>query len=340
MDLMQRIAQKRQQMAQASGRREDVEKIPAGRSLWRILPSWKNPQDPNEDFWHDFALHYVHGVTPNLDEHGQPQYDGNGRPKTMRGVYVCERLTYGVDCPVCAAIAQARSQATSDAEISALDRSSAERTEYLVNAVRLDGSEPNKVVILKLVPSAFAAFLEYFEVYGALTDPNQGQAVYFTKEGTGMKTRYSAMPHPEKSAVNPELLTKLHDLDQYVSQNTEEKKKQILGHINAVAGILPAPASYAPPSESVSYATAPPVSPNAAAQPVTIEQPAAPAVQPAPPVAQTPPVQQVAPAPVAASPVEQPAVTSQPAVAPAAPLPTAESDVMSEAEMDELLAKL
>lgn len=228
MDIMDLIRKKKQQMQQESGRRASTVKPQSGRSRWRILPSWRRTGGV-EPFWHDFGLHFIKGTTP--DEQGS----------TLKAVYMCEDKTFGRPCEVCAAIASAIVDSTSDDVLNALNESSA-RKSILVNALHVDGDDPKTPVVLELRPSIFEGITDIMEVYGDITSLEEGYDIYITREGRGLNTKYSVMASPKPSRVDPSVMDNVEDLDKFVAQQNEERKTAAITEVNKVRGVLTAPA--------------------------------------------------------------------------------------------------
>jgi hypothetical protein len=224
--LLELLKNKKQDLA--SGKRRKTVKPAAGRSRWRILQSWRGA---GQQFWHDFGQHFV----KNADN-------------TIAAIYVCTDKTFGRPCPVCDAVQSAIKGATDDATMELLkEAKSAGRV--LLNAVQLDGPTPGEVQILELAPTVFEQVLgiatEYEEAGESIImgDGNPGSDIIITREGTGKNTKYQTMLAAKASAVSPDVLTKLHDLDAYVQQESVEQQQRALNSVRSVAGLLAAPAA-------------------------------------------------------------------------------------------------
>lgn len=230
MNLMEALKQKKQQIQAASGQREKTVKPSPGKTRWRILPTWRT--DGNPEFWHDFGQHFIKGLTPS--ETGS----------YLKSVYVCTMKTYGKPCPICSAIEEGIRQSTNDDVVKALNDSKAGNS-ILMNALARDGEDPNTPVILEVRPSVFKQIIEIIETYEQdITDLDDGIDIVISREGKGLNTKYSVMPAPKSAAVDKSVMSKLHNLDDYVAQEHEEAKQRALGAVTDTAGVaLAAPAA-------------------------------------------------------------------------------------------------
>lgn len=303
---------KAKQQAIAVNRKGRTEKIPDGNSRWRILGSWRGADQP---FWHDFGQHFVK--------------DTAGATKA---IYVCTEKTFGRPCAVCEAIQHGINGATDDLTMKAMtDAKSAGRV--LVNALHLDSAEPHKVVILELAPTAFeqiVAICAEWEEAGETVLGANGKDFVIGRSGTGKQTKYTVQVGAKATAVPANVADKLHNLDEYVAQESAENQQRAIASVRAVAGLLPPPgstgglplaASGAATLVEDEYATAP--SPRRAAAPA-----AEPAFEDVPDVYATAP----SPAPRAAA--------SAPAPAAAVASAAAAADTPGDDELENLLASL
>lgn len=274
-NLLALLKDKQQQLA--SRNRAKTAKIPDGRSRWRILPSWRGGGD--DQFWHDFAAHYVKNAKGE-----------------MQAVYVCVDKTYGRPCEICDAVAHAVKHATDDATMELLAQAKA-NGRVLVNAIHLDGPNPTTVQILELAPTAFGMIVgiaaEYEEAGESIFDVTAGKDLVITREGAGKQTKYSVMPAAKTTPVGKDVLTKLHNLDDYVKQESSEQHLRAINAVRNVSGALPAPAGTSLstragagglPAGAVivedEYATAPPPAKATAAPKPAAAKAAAPAAAP------------------------------------------------------------
>jgi len=209
----------------AAQRRAKTAKFTDGRSRWRILPSWKGA---GQQFWHDFGQHFVKNAAGEI-----------------AAIYVCSEKTFGKPCEVCSVVAQSIKGATDDATLKILNDAKS-NARVLVNAQQIDGPEPGKVQILEMPPSVFGDFVnlaEEFEQAGqSILDLETGKDIIVTRTGTGKNTKYSVTPAAVSKPVDPSVMKQLHNLDEYVQQETAEGMTRALTSVRAVAGLLPAPA--------------------------------------------------------------------------------------------------
>lgn len=228
MSLLALLQQKKQDM-QASKRRRAA-KIPDGKSRWRILPSWRGE---GQQFWHDFGQHFIKDATGKV-----------------AAVYVCTERTYGRPCEICSTVQSAIKSATDDATMKVLaDAKAAGRV--LVNALHLDGPTPGEVQVLELAPGLFESIVgiaEEWEAAGeSIFDVAGGKELIIERKGSGKQTEYSAQAAAKvMHKVAADVLKKLHDLDEYVKQESSEQQLRALNTVRAVAGLLPAPAAGRP----------------------------------------------------------------------------------------------
>jgi hypothetical protein len=238
--LMALLASKKQAMKKVA----KTVKPQTGKNRVRILPGWRKGE---EFVWfHDFGQHFVKNAADEL-----------------QAVYLCTSATYEKPCEVCAALSVASKGVTDDETLEVLGQARANKS-ILVNALMLDSTEPNTPVILELKSGVFGEILEIIEEYeGKPLDPELGQEIIITREGTGKLTKYKAMIGPKVYKVPPAALTQLHDLDAYVKQESDENKRKAIAAVNSVAGFLPAPSGSDVPKTTASRLAAPAKAPAA-----------------------------------------------------------------------------
>jgi hypothetical protein len=224
--LLDLINAKKQQLA-AGNRRKTIKPAP-GTGRYRILPSWRGA---NQQFWHDFGQHFV-----------------KNEAKELKAVYMCTAKTFGKDCPVCDAISQGIKAATDDSTMDILkDARSSGR--ILVNAIHLDGPEATRgeVQILELPPTAFTMIIniakEWEEAEESLFDLSKGKDLLITREGEGLKTKYTVQVAAKTMPLPSGAGSKLHDLDEYVAQESSEDQLRALNQVRSVSGLLAAPST-------------------------------------------------------------------------------------------------
>lgn len=223
LSLMELIAQKKASLK--SGNRQKTVKPPENRSKWRILPGWREGGDPQ--FYHDFGQHFIKDASDAL-----------------KAVYVCVDKTFNKPCEICSALDHAIKNTSDDVMVEALQKSKASGR-VLMNALQVDGPNPDEVVILELAPSAFAHYI------GILSDPDiggpdvldlqDGRDIIIERTGKGINTKYSVQVVTKARAVDASVMKKLVNLDEYVAQESVEQAARALANLNAVAGMLPSP---------------------------------------------------------------------------------------------------
>jgi hypothetical protein len=344
--LMKLIAERK---AQTAGQK--TIKPADGRNTYRILPSWRGA---GGQFWHDFGQHFIK--------------DAAG---VVKAVYVCAEKTFGRTCDVCSSLSHASVQAADAMVLKNINDAQA-TGRVLLNVLDLSGKpgvDPTKPQILEVAPSVFNGLKQVGGIIGLFGDwpglleldpANGAMNIVIEKSGTGKDTRYAVQVAPGATKLDPTILSKLNNLDEYVSQENEAGKARALANIAAVTGVAPAalsgPATTALLPSSVaasldaaqnealraldglsgSVASAPvvaPVAPAAYAAPIVTQ----PMITTATVAVGTAPVIGVT-APVVATPVAAPVAV---AAAVAAPAPAVMStDAAANAELEALLAQI
>ncbi len=162
--------------------------------------------------------------------------DANG---DLQSTYVCLDKTFGKDCLICGALKQAANMATTEAQVEALKECGSRQT-YLMNVLALDSDRPNDPQILEVPKTVFSAIFDVLAKWGArLFDPNGSQVIVINRNGSGMNTKYTVLPDAETKPVPPQVYEKLNNLDEYVSQENDERLQRSLGHVQQVVGLLP-----------------------------------------------------------------------------------------------------
>jgi hypothetical protein len=203
----------------------------------------------------------------------------------------------------------------------------------LVNAIQLDGPAPTEVNILELAPTAFKAIidicLEWEEAGQSIFDISTGKDILITRSGTGLLTKYTVQIAALAKPIPADVLSKLHNLDEYVNQESSEQQLRALNSVRSVTGLLPAPSHSGLPGAVAALGAA------------TIEEDPY-AVAAPPPKRITAPVEDAVVKPAAVAPVAA-AVAPKP-VAAVKPAPVAVAAAVEEgsgdAELDDLLASL
>lgn len=220
---------KNKKQALAANRRAKTVKPEDGRSRWRILPSWRKPDAENaEQFWHDFGAHYIKDQTGEL-----------------KAVYICTDKTFGKPCPICSQVATAIKN-THDDELVKLLQESRSTGRVLLNALRVDGETPTEPAILEIPPSVFEGMINIINEWGVETlDLTDGKDFVIERAGKGKNTKYSVQIAAKSAAVDPSVMKKITNLDEYVAQESEEAAQRALTNFRQVAGLLSAAPSAA-----------------------------------------------------------------------------------------------
>lgn len=211
-----------------------------GRNRYRILPSWTG--DASQAFWHDFGQHFVKDTAGEL-----------------KAVYMCVDKTYGRPCSICDQVQRGIMASADDATTKALEGAkSAQR--ILLNVLELEGDQPDVPQVLEIGPGVFAPILALFDEWGEeMIDLEKGQDIVISREGTGLSTRYTVQVASKSKPVNPAVMKKINNLDEFVAQESEEVARRALGAVSSVAGILPSASTVAAlgkPSDKPSAAPA------------------------------------------------------------------------------------
>ena len=218
--VLELVNQKRKALQEQSGRRQRATSLKPGDNIVRLLPSWKGE---GEKFWHDFGMHFI--KRPGRDK--------------VDAAYVCVNRTFDRPCPICDMVTDGISRATSDEQIQNI-RSARAAHRMLFNAI-IQGGEADPVV-LETPASVAEQVFDLMGTYGDITALADGIQLKVTRSGQGLNTRYTVIPMPGTNPLQADVLTKLHDLDQYVSQEYEEGERKALAAMSNVVGSLPAPA--------------------------------------------------------------------------------------------------
>jgi len=304
--LLELLKKKKQDLA--AGKRRKTIKPADGTGRYRILPSWRGE---GQQFWHDFGQHFI-----------------KNSAKEITAIYMCTDKTFGRPCTICEAIGHGIKGA-SDEFTTDLLKDARSTGRVLTNALHVDGPTPGEVQILELPPTVFAMIIEiaqeWEEAGESIFDPVRGKDLLIGRSGAGKLTKYTVMVAAKAAVLPAGVMTKLHNLDEYVQQESSEAALRALNSVRAATGLLPAPAA----------STGLPAAAAAAGAATLVEEDDPYAAAPTPP--------KRAAAPPAASVVVVDDVVAKPpraaaAAAPAASMPAEEST--GDSEMDELLAGL
>jgi hypothetical protein len=298
----------------------------AGRSRYRILPSWRvlanapahlsrdsvagMPSEAEQwasEFFREFGQHFLKNAAGEI-----------------KAVTICSDKTFGTPCSVCSELERAIEQSVDDAQVKRLkDAQSTGR--ILMNVLHLDGPTPGQVQILECPPSVLygkkgvGGLVSAFADWPNLLDLTNGADVIIERQGTGLLTEYGVSVVPSQTKVGPEHLAKLQDLDAFVKIQPDALQRAIAA-TSAVTGLLPAPTATLAGAAAAAFAAAPAAAP--ATETILGDIPDFPAA--------------AAPAAPAPAPVQAPAPVAAPA--PAAAAPAAPS--ASEDDLEELLKGL
>ena len=239
-ELMDLVNAKRTQIKARSGGFTNTVKPPAGRSRWRILPSWRG--EDNAVFFHDFAQHFA-----------------KDREGNVKAVFLCEENTFGHECPYCAKVGEAIRSTKDDGALKILKEMKSKPT-YVMNAVRLDGesADAKKPVLLQLPSMAMDLFLNLLQERQddgiLILDPKEGRDIIISREGSGQLTKYKITDGAKNTAVDPEALTALINIDEFLAQErakSQAKRIEILeSATSSVAGMISGTAGFVSPSLS------------------------------------------------------------------------------------------
>lgn len=204
----------------ASMKKHERAQRPApGKNRIVLLQGWRK-EEPHVWF-HEFGQHYIKNAANEI-----------------KAVYPCADATYGKPCAVCDGLAHAARMTKDDDTLNLLGEAKAGR-EILINALVLEGDKPNDPQVYAIKRGVFGQIIELIEEWGVQVFQRE---LVITREGKGLNTKYSVQISPKEVTVNPSVLEKLNNLDEYVAQESEEQLQRALGALNAVSGLLPAPA--------------------------------------------------------------------------------------------------
>jgi hypothetical protein len=158
---------------------------------------------------------------------------------------MCVDKTYGRPCAICDQVQRGILASADDATTKALEGAkSAQR--ILINVLELEGDQPEVPQVLEIGPGVFAPILALFDEWGEdMIDLEKGQDIVISREGTGLSTRYTVQVASKSKPVNPAVMKKINNLDEFVAQESEEVARRALGAVSNVAGILPSASTVA-----------------------------------------------------------------------------------------------
>ncbi|WP_354734601.1 hypothetical protein [Acinetobacter nosocomialis] len=221
--------------------RESTIKPKPGKNNYVLLGDWN--KERNEEFYKPFSQHFIKDYSKLTD----------GKPETT--VHVCLSKTFGEDCPICDAIAEAGrllgANATDD-QIKTLEDANA-GTVYLLNVLEVDdsGKHDGQPKVLQIGKLALSSILDMMDDWGEAIFVDH-QIVTINREGTGLNTKYNVLPGARKVHVDADVFNRVTDLDDYVKQANEEKKRIALSTIKRAAGIYsPAEPTHIPSDRAI-----------------------------------------------------------------------------------------
>lgn len=236
MSLLDAIKSKRAAIAAKSNRERPV-KLTSAKNQIRILPRWDGDFDGK--FFQEFGQHFIK--------------DKNGN---VLAVYICTAQTFERECAVCSEIAK-HSAALTDESLAGVLAGAKASSRYLVNAIYMNGTHANaktEPVLLELSPSAFNGILaiaeNYLEDHGInILDLKEGYDLVIAKSGSGLETKYSVTPSPKPRAIDPAVISKARNLEEYAKQEYDlglQKALTSLGQAMGGNAALPGPAANRP----------------------------------------------------------------------------------------------
>lgn len=232
--LMALMGQKKADMA----KRDRTVKPHDGKNRIALLPGWKKGEE--HVYFHDYGQHYIKDAAGDI-----------------KAVYPCAEKTYGTPCPVCEALAQATRVAPDDATIEALGEAKS-NGRVLMNVLVLDSDKPNDPVIFEVPRTLFGSIVGLVEEWGLAAFQRE---IIIERTGKGLGTKYTAQIGPKETKVDPAIVAKVHDLDEYVKQDSEEQKTRAISAISGLVGVtavgLAAPAGSATPRTNEALPSAP-----------------------------------------------------------------------------------
>jgi len=166
---------------------------------------------------------------------------------------------------------------------------------FLVNMVDLEDKNSG-VHVWAMPPIIWNQFAQFCidPQWGDLTDSKTGRNVTVVREGSGVKsTKYQIIPDPQQTEVDPQLLTKMHDLDKIYTKATPEYIISLLQDesIDVAVAPLGSQSASAPVPQQPTPVPQQPTQPQAPSTPVP-QQPTPVPQQPTQPQAPSTPVPQ------------------------------------------------
>lgn len=207
--LKEMLASKRAEIAQKSGGFMVTVKPKMGKTRYRLLPSWRGGED--QEFYHGFGQHFI-----------------KDKDEKLKAVYVCIEKTFSRPCPLCEAISDGISLASSDIDKGILKQSMASQR-ILLNALVVD-VDRDTPVILEISSGTIDKILSIMEdnldpddeSFNPLTDLDKGFDIVIERQGTGLSTKYDVNACIKGNKPVPKsVMEKIHDLDKVVAVEHE-----------------------------------------------------------------------------------------------------------------------
>lgn len=220
--LLELLRAKKQDLA-AGNRRKTIKPLD-GNNRFRILPSWRG--EGEQQFFHDFAQHFVKNAA-----------------KELTAIYMCTAKTFGKPCSICDAIGSGI-KADVDPFTTELLKDARSTGRVLLNVTHME-KEPDEVQILEIPPSVFKQIIdiatEYEEAGESIFNLKTGKDILIGRSGAGKLTKYTVMVAAKSLPVPATTMSKVHNLDDYVQQESSEQALRALNSVRAVTGLLAAP---------------------------------------------------------------------------------------------------
>lgn len=206
--------------------REATIKPKQGTNRYVLLPDWN--KERSEEFYVAFSQHFIKDFSKMTD----------GKPECT--IHVCAAHTFGTDCAICDAVAEAGRYLGRDASDDQLEELKEMKagTVYLLNVLEVDesGNHDGKPKILQISKTTLNAILDMMDEWGEAIFVDH-QVININRDGVGLGTKYTVNVGARKLHVAPEILNRLTDLDDYVKQNNEEKKRIAINVVKRTVGI-------------------------------------------------------------------------------------------------------
>ena len=235
MSILDTIRKEKQKVSRSSEDDMNVVRFKDGKNIIRPLP---NPVDQESGiFAHSWGQHWIKGLEPN--ENGS----------YIKAVVPCAKSTFGEDCPICNALGKGIMEATTDEQIKALEGGKA-GTRFLMWGLNLSkwSEDPTVPVLWEMPKSVYGQILEAYQ--SAIEDTDDGEGYnplslkdgmdfMVKKEGTGLNTKYVALPLAKSKPVPSGVMDKISSLEDMIKKQFDdvESNTRAFAAISAVAGL-------------------------------------------------------------------------------------------------------